>query len=339
MLRGSDLAPIPDADLREILPWIPPRVVCHVEAQSLTGTVARGVYIDSFIPPDRLAGAFALENLARVRQASQCAVDLRAGVVSLGGFSSILIEGDADRLPPHPHTAFTTGNTLTVAFIVQGVQLMCAREQRDLASSTLLVIGATGDVGSGCARYLAPHVRRILLQARNVARLQALASELEGDCEVAIVDDASVSTPADIVICAASLASSSLAPLGIAPGAIICDAGYPKNLARSAQVSETTTFFGGLGQVTGGMKLTPDLRGVLNDHPFPDVVHGCLLEGIALALERRFQPFSTGRGGISARRVDEMADIAHRHGIRLAPLYGSAGPLNATPDTAVEACP
>jgi hypothetical protein len=75
------------------------------------------------------------------------------------------------------------------------------------------------------------------------------------------------------------------------------------------------------------MTFSPDLHGVLNRHPFPDVVHGCLLEGMALALERRFEPFSQGRGFITPERVEEIAAIAARHGIHLAPLYNADGPL------------
>jgi hypothetical protein len=88
-----------------------------------------------------------------------------------------------------------------------------------------------------------------------------------------------------------------------------------------------TVFFGGLGQITGGMRFAPDFHGILNRHPFPDVVHGCLLEGMALALEHRFEPFSQGRGFITEERVDEMETIAARHGIYLAPLYNADGPL------------
>ena len=88
-----------------------------------------------------------------------------------------------------------------------------------------------------------------------------------------------------------------------------------------------TVFFGGLGQITGGMRFTPDFRGVLNRHPFPDVAHGCLLEGMALALEGRFEAFSEGRGFITPERVGLIETIAARHGIRLAPLYNADGPV------------
>lgn len=135
------------------------------------------------------------------------------------------------------------------------------------------------------------------------------------------------SAEADVVICAASLASSSLLLGRIAPGAIVCDAGYPKNLSPNAQMPGAKIFFGGLGQVTGGLTFTPDFHGILNRHPFPDVAHGCLLEGMALALEGRFEPFSKGRGFITPERVEEIVTIAERHGIRLAPLYNAEGPL------------
>jgi hypothetical protein len=77
------------------------------------------------------------------------------------------------------------------------------------------------------------------------------------------------------------------------------------------------------------MRFAPDFRGILNRHPFPDVVHGCLLEGMALALERRFEPFSRGRGAITPVRVEEMEAIAARHGIYLAPLHNADGPIEA----------
>ena len=251
--------------------------------------------------------------------------------MSLGGFSSILIEGNFDQLPERHDTVFTTGNTLTVGFIVQGIKKMCELEGRNLRRSTLLIVGATGDVGSGCARCLAPLVKQVLLSARNAERLGRLAKELQAaGVQVEIATDTQrYSAEAGVVICAASLASPSFLLGRVAPDAIICDAGYPKNLSPNAQMHGAKIFFGGLGQVTGALKFAPDFHGILNRHPFPDVIHGCLLEGMALALEGRFEPFSQGRGFITEARVHEMVAIAARHGIYLAPLYNSDGPVES----------
>jgi fatty aldehyde-generating acyl-ACP reductase len=329
VLRGPQRTPLLDDEIKDILPWIPPRAVCHVDVESIAGATARGLYIDSFIPPNRLEAAYVHENIARVRGAAACAIKAGAKIVSLGGFSSILIEGNFDQLPERYDTVFTTGNTLTVAFVVQGIRKMCAPNGRNLQRSTLLIVGATGDVGSGCARCWAPLVRRVLLCARNVERLRRLAGELAADgVQVEIATDLQrIPAVADVVICAASLASSSLLLGRVAPHALVCDAGYPKNLSPRAEMHGTTVFFGGLGQITGALKFAPDFHGILNRHPFPDVVHGCLLEGMALALESRFEPFSQGRGFITQERVEEIETIAARHGIYLAPLYNADGPL------------
>ncbi len=247
VLRGPERTPLPDDEIKDILPWIPPRAVCHVEVGSIfnfsifnssifnskiagtklagariVGAKARGLYIDSFIPPDRLEAAHVHDNIARVRGAAACAIKAGAKIVSLGGFSSILIEGNFDHLPDRHHTVFTTGNTLTVGFIVQGIKKMCALEGRNLRKSTLLIVGATGDVGSGCASCLAPLVKRVLLSARNVERLRKLAAGLQAQgVQVEIATDLleaglrtndhrRFSAEADVVICAASLASPSL---------------------------------------------------------------------------------------------------------------------------------
>jgi predicted amino acid dehydrogenase len=341
VLRGPEHTPLPDDEIKNILPWIPPRAVCHVGVGSISSgvgdTKAHGLYIDSFIPPDRLEAAYMHENIARVRGAAAYAIRAGAKIVSLGGFSSILIEGNFDQLPERQDTVFTTGNTLTVGFIVQGVKKMCALADRNLRSSTLLIVGATGDVGSGCARCLAPVVKRVLLLARNLERLRTLAAELETNgVQVEIATDLQeFSLEADVVICAASLASPSLLLGRIAPDAIVCDAGYPKNLSTSARLPGVKVFFGGLGQITGGLSFAPDFHGVLNRHPFPDVVHGCLLEGMTLALEGRFEPFSHGRGHITPERVEEIERIAARHGIYLAPLYNADGPIKEGLDSQI----
>jgi fatty aldehyde-generating acyl-ACP reductase len=346
-LRGPNRAPIPDDEVQELLPWIPPRAVCRVEIGSTLGIngdihrihgrcSASGIYIDTFIPPDRLGATHLHDNVARVRQAAAYAIREQAKIVSLGGFSSILIEGKFDQIPHKRETAFTTGNSLTVALIVQGILKMCALDGRGLESATLLIVGATGDVGSGCARCLAPLVSKMLLYARNVERLHALAAELEteGTQVETATDLRQFRAEAQIVICAASLALPSLLLTRVAPDALICDAGYPKNLTP-ATLPNARVFFGGLGQVRGGMHFEPDLAGVLNHHPFPNVVHGCLLEGMALALERRFDPFSQGRGHITPDKVTEIEQIATRHGISLAPLYNSDGPLKASGEDAL----
>lgn len=333
VLRGPGRTPIPEDDLKDIFPWFPPRAICHIDHRSVLGHSVHGIYIDSFIPPDRLGREYRAENIGRVRDAAACAIKAGARIVSLGGFSSILIEGDSDLLPEKGETVFTTGNTLTVAFVVQGVKKACALQGRDIGEATLSIVGATGDVGSGCARCLAPLVRRVILNARNIDRLRSLADELSaGGTAVDIETDLQqLSVQADIVICVASLESPSLLLGRLGANAIICDAGYPKNLSPDDVLEGCTVFYGGLGQSDAGMSFEPDVHRVLHHHPFPNVGQGCVMEGMVLALEGRFEPFSQGRGFITPERVQEIERIAARHGIHLAPLYNAQGSLEEAP--------
>jgi fatty aldehyde-generating acyl-ACP reductase len=327
-LRGKQPA-IPPQDIREIIPWIPPRTVCRVRVGSSCGSEARGVYIDTFIPPDRLGVRFLRENLVRVREAAEYAIREGARIVALGGFSSILLEGKFDLLPQQAGTSFTTGNTLTVALIIRGIERALEVAGRCLRAASLLIIGASGDVGSGCACCLAPRVKRLLLCARNPVRLQKLGAQLMGfGTEIEVGTDVQqLAAKADLIVCAASLAAPTNLLEGAATGAIICDAGYPKNLQPGSAPAHGAVFFGGLGQAKGGFRLEPDLQGILNPHPFPNVAHGCLLEGMALALEGRFEPFSRGRGLITASGVDEIWEIAVKHGLTLPPLCNAEGPV------------
>jgi len=328
LLRGADRPPMSLEDVREIIPWIPPRTASRVTVESSQGRQVRGVYIDSFIPPDRLDSRFLRENLARVRAAATCAIKEGARIVTLGGFSSILLEGKTDLLPSHSKTAFTTGNTLTVALIVKGIERALELAGRDTSESDVLIVGASGDVGSGCARCLAPKVRRLFLSARNPDRLREFASEFLplGSRVAADTDLQQLSEKADVVICAASMPSPELILGALPPGSIVCDAGYPKNVSAEFVPREGAIFYGGLGHASCGIQLDPDLLGVMYPYSCSNVAHGCLLEGVALAMERRFEPFSQGRGLITPRRVEDIWQIAQRHGIGLPPLFNGAGP-------------
>jgi predicted amino acid dehydrogenase len=57
-----------------------------------------------------------------------------------------------DILPQHPETAFTTGNTLTVALIVRGLERALELGGRALGESNVLVVGASGDGGCSAIR-------------------------------------------------------------------------------------------------------------------------------------------------------------------------------------------
>jgi len=322
-LREPHRGPLSLDDVRELVPWIPPRTIMRLTVRSHpSGREVRGVYIETFIAPDKLTPASFRENRERVRQALDCAVSEGARVIALGGFTKISAEG---RGTPGSHgsAAVTTGNTLAAALIVKGVEEALRQRGQTLADSRVLVIGASGDVGSACARYFAPLSAQLLLCARNLPRLERLVGELalqvrhvQCSCEL---DE--LLPLADVVIFATSAPAPVFSLDRCQPGTLVCDAGYPRNvLPAAANAGHVQLFRGGLGQILGGATFEPDLRRSLPSYPQAGVGFGCLLEGPLLALAGRYEPFSHGRGLITLEKTEEIWALAQEHGFVPAPL-------------------
>jgi fatty aldehyde-generating acyl-ACP reductase len=341
-LRDARHGPLSEETIREIVPWIPPRTVVRLRAGSLhRGGVVDGIYVESFVTPDELTAGSARRALEKVRAAIRAAAAEGARIATLGGFSSILLEGRTEPVEEARGMPLTTGNSLTAALIVHGVEAAAQRTGIRLAEANLLVVGATGDVGSACARWFAGSAGRLVLAARRADRLARLHAELRaGGGDIRLASEVGPAlAEADIVIAAASLSEPALDPGSCRPGTIICDAGYPKNLCAPAGGRAPRLFWGGIGVIGGGWWSDDGRLERFYGFPTPDAGHGCMLEGILLAMEGRYEPFSRGRGNITPDRIREIWTMADRHGIGLAPFFNAAGlwtdQLVARPEPAV----
>lgn len=330
-IAALQLAPshkLVERELREIYRFIPPRVLFRLEVHSHPGpSTARGVYIDTFIPPDELGLEFVRTNLARVKRAVECARRQRAKVAALGGFSSIVAEGNVRGFGQPDECAITTGNTLTTALIVQGIERACQWRGVSLRSATMLIVGSTGDIGSACADYFANRGSRLLLCARNQAGLRRQHDAISArgvTCHIALDLQAAVGE-ADVILFVASVPNPTFLLQGCKPNAVICDAGYPKNARLDAMPKDVRLFEGGMGLVAGGISCPSTVLRDVYAYPDPRIGHGCLLEGALLALERKYENLSTGRGNITLEKIEAIASLAKKHGIELAPLFNRDG--------------
>ena len=114
----------------------------------MTGRIAKGKYIETFISPDELTVKHWKKNISKVKDAAICATNMQARITTLGGFTSIVLEGRVDMLNTNSSSKFTTGNTLTAAFIVKSIEKACLRFDKELKQQNILIIGSTGDIGS-----------------------------------------------------------------------------------------------------------------------------------------------------------------------------------------------
>jgi predicted amino acid dehydrogenase len=322
----------PDLSLdavRESYAYFPPRKLFDIAVTSTQRGVFNGCYVESFLSPDELDAAHLHKNFSKVKDACACASGLGADIVSLGGFTSIILETRQDLSTLPQHTAFTTGNTLTAAFIAAAVEKAAIHWAQPLERSALLVIGSTGDIGSACVAYFKDKVKSMLLCARQPGplRKQQEALQAEGVQATGSVDINDLLPGSDIIICVASSIVRGADLSRLAPHAIICDAGYPKNLQHTEDINTDRLFYGGMGVVTGGFSFTPDYRQDMYEFNMENAGHGCLLEAVVLAMEEKAVPFSTGRGRITTAAMQEIREMAARHGIITAPLFNDKGPI------------
>lgn len=324
-LRSAEHGKLSVEKIKDIFPFIPPRVLFKIKVKSSGGNEITGIYIDTFIDPDKLDTQYSKSNIKKVIQAACCAVKEGAAITTFGGFTSIVQEGNFDALPKNG-AKFTTGNTLTSAYIIKGVEVAAARCNINLSNSKLLVLGATGDIGMACVNYLKQKVAQLLLCARNPARLHNLALSLQHENVNAIYNVVAdeLLPEADIIICAAS--SMGLNLKGCKKNVLICDAGYPKNLGPQINDNpDVHLFHGGMGQVSMGYYFDPDYSNSIYQYPAPGIAHGCILEAMVLAFENKIENYSAGKGNITVDKIEEIYAYGLKHGITLAPLHNANG--------------
>ena len=306
--RGSGRPPVQLEHIDRLIRRLAPMPVCNLVVRSPTGAVITAVYIDAFLLADAKFGiGAAAEAVTRVQAAYRAAAQSGVRLVTLGGFSSII--GEFAQLNPSRDygIAFTTGNALTAAVIAE--QLL---EAIDGADTTVTVVGAAGDVGSGCAASCIRAVSSCCWWT-TPPPLQALAAELREPPSGIGTKPPRSPTWLSLV----SSASHGGVPLdGVPASALVLDAGHPPNAnAPSARGPRYVR----AGRVRLQYPLESDLPEFVDCYSRGEL-HACLAEGMTLALEGRWESYSSARGGITPARAAEILALAARHGIEPVPL-------------------
>lgn len=290
-----------------------------VNFKSRTGAVTNGCFIVATFIPDMIEkDIWAI--FSKVVRACRIAEKHGIGIVTLGGFTSIVAERAGQEIADEVDVAVTTGNTFTAAMAIDGVLKAARLLNRDLAFLKAAIVGGTGDIGSGCARALVDKVKQLTITGRTKENLRRLKSELSKMRKAKIVattDNQDAVRDADIVISAASATSSILKVEWFKPGSIICDVGYPKNISYSPTHRDDVLIF------SGGLAKSPTSLGLPMNIglPSPDTLYGCFSESIILALEKRYENFSFGRGNITIEKMEEIRQLGKKHGFEVSDFY------------------
>ena len=312
--------------LLKLFEWTPPYIEQEVEMTSFDGNTVRGSIIMCPLLPemvqDDTRSHFRSMCVDKVIAALKLAESEGAKISGLGGFTSIA-DGDQGRLVARkvPGLSVTSGNTLTAMAAVNGVMEAGRMLGVDLSASTATVVGASGDIGTACCRFLVSRVKRVVLVARFAFNLNKMAEELRqyGKAEIVVEkDNKSAVKAADIVISAASSVAPIFYQRDFKPGAIVCDVGFPKNIFADYDMKRSDIFL-----FSGGLLSTPSPVFIPYDMGLPDpgVLYGCWSEAVILALEGRYDSFSTGRGHIVPEKMELIWELAIKHGFSRAPFF------------------
>jgi predicted amino acid dehydrogenase/ribosome-associated toxin RatA of RatAB toxin-antitoxin module len=289
------------------------------EYRSQTGKSVQGFFVMCPIIPD-MARVSPEKVFEKVAEGCRIGERLGAGIVALGGFTSIVGERYQEKLRQLIRIPLTTGNAFTAAMALEGVRRATRWMGIDLKEARVTVIGGTGDIGSVCARVLAREAREVVITGRNRESLkhmkERIRKETRGKIEAELDNNRAVKK-ADVVIAAASSSQSLVEMKSFKPGAVICDVGYPKNISyQAAERKDVFAFSGGLCEVPTPFDLGFDIG-----LPTKSILYGCFAEAIILSLEGHYENFSRGKGHLTPEQIETIRAMGEKHGFRLAPFY------------------
>ncbi len=205
--------------------------------RSETGKTVDGYFVMCPIIPDMVKFSPELV-LNKVIEGCKIGERLGAGVLALGGFTSIVGEKYFDKLRDQIKMPMTTGNTFTTAMALEGVRKACRMMDIKMKDAQAVVIGGTGDIGSACARVLNREVKELIVTGRTPSSVKEIEKELKKEKGAKIfssMDNNAAVKKADIVIAAASASQSVVDINLIKPGAVVCDLAYPKNISYNSK--------------------------------------------------------------------------------------------------------
>jgi predicted amino acid dehydrogenase/ribosome-associated toxin RatA of RatAB toxin-antitoxin module len=222
-----------------------------VDFKSKTGQTVKGCFILATFIPDMVENDI-WAVFSKVVKACKIAEKYGIGIVTLGGFTSIVAERTGREISSEVNVPVTTGNSFTAAMAIDGVIKAAELVNLNLAKAKLTIVGGTGDIGSACSKVLVNKVRELTITGRtkvNLVRLRAELAKKRKAKVFATTDNEAAVKDADIVIATASVVSSILKIDRFKPGAIICDVGYPKNISYThTDRDDIFIFSGGLAK-------------------------------------------------------------------------------------------
>ncbi len=312
----------PDALVESVAAWMPPMYLSRITGgrSPATGQRIEGHLISLAATPRQMMRHGERFTYQRLNLAARMAERLGARLMGLGAFTSVV--GDAGITVDHEaKIAITSGNSLTVAATLEAAKQAAIRMGvDDLTRGRAMIIGATGSIGSVCARLLAQAIFDVVLISIEPEKLIDLKRKIEAETPGTRVTigtrPGDLATECDLVVTATSAFGQRILDIATCkPGAIICDVARPPDIGpREAALRPDVLVI-----ESGEVIIPGDVDFGYNIGLPPKTAYACLGETALLAMEGRFESFTVGRN-ISMERVKEIYRLFKKHDFRLADL-------------------
>jgi predicted amino acid dehydrogenase len=313
--------------------YSPPMVYSEVEGiRSPTGVEAKGWLIFVGGTPKQIMSHSPEFTYRQLLAAADMAKKLGAQIMGLGAFTKVV--GDAGvtvaKRAPLP---ITTGNSYSASGALWAAHEAAARlglvelEKGKKIKGKAMVVGATGAIGSACARLLARTAEEVHLVSPESAKLLVLEKSILRESPGAKLvlasyadSDRSIGDMDMIVTATSGAGKKILDIMKVKPGCVITDVARPLDLPPEEVAKRPDVLVIESGEVYLPGKVRMKQIG-FEDH---NVVYACLAETIVLTLEGRFENFTLGRT-IEWEKVHEIYKMGLKHGMRLAAISGVNG--------------
>ncbi len=320
--------------MEKALAYAPPFTYSHVTGiKSPTGAEAEGWLITVGGTPKELMSHSPEFTYARLLDAADIARKLGAQIMGLGAFTKVV--GDAGVTVAKKATLpITTGNSYSASGALwaahEAVDRLGLAEVDDEGRihGKAMVVGATGSIGSVCARLLALSSDELWLVSPESAKLLALKHEIEranprAEVHVAATPDEHLADMDVIVTATSGAGKRVLDIMKVKPGCVITDVARPLDLSAEDVAKRPDV----LVIESGEIELPGDVQ-MKNIGLPPGVVYACMAETVVLALEGRYETFTVGRN-IEWEKVKEIYRLGLKHGMKLAAISGVNGVFTA----------
>jgi predicted amino acid dehydrogenase len=319
--------------VEKAIAYTPPLVYSEVEGiRSPSGVEAKGWLITVGGTPKQIMAHSPEFTYRQLLAAADMAKKMGAQIMGLGAFTKVV--GDAGvtvaKRAPLP---ITTGNSYSASGALWAAHDAAIRlgfiklEKGKRIKGKAMVVGATGAIGSACARLLARTAEEVHLVSPESAKLLVLEeSILRESPGVKLVlasyadSDRSIGDMDMIVTATSGAGKKILDIMKVKPGCVITDVARPLDLPPGEVAKRPDVLVIESGEVYLPGKVRMKQIG-FEDH---NVVYACLAETIVLTLEGRFENFTLGRT-IEWEKVHEIYKMGLRHGMRLAAISGVNG--------------